>query len=135
MKPQITIFFLLSLIVLITCKKADSLSNKIEFLGSKFFECTSSSKGAAQNDSVWIMHKNDTLELILGFNTTCCATYSTNCNINNDTIHIDIALTKPGSCNCICYSAYHFSFYDFNSSCEYVIDLDKYKSFTGKINK
>ncbi len=124
-------------IVLITCKKENSEKNSdFRFLGAKLSDCTSILKKSAagvQSDSAWYSLKHDTLEIFLGYNTTCCSSYNSSYILRNDTIFIDVLTTKAGDCNCICYNTYDFKFYGLSINYYYNINLDNYKSFKGKI--
>ena len=116
-------------IVLLTCKKEDSIKNSdFRFLGAKLGDCTSSQKKSSslQKDSTWYSLKHDTLEIYFGFNSTCCSSYNSSYILRDDTIFIDVLTTKVGLCNCICYNIYDFKFYGLNINYFFYFNLDNY---------
>jgi hypothetical protein len=85
-------------------------------------------------DKVTYTFSNNNLELLVGFNSTCCTTYETNSSVKGDSIIIKITTLKPGSCNCICYYNYNFKFDGSGDSFKYKISVDNILSFNGIIN-
>ena len=63
-----------------------------------------------QPDAVTYSVTNDSLNIFVGFNATCCSKYSTSSSIKGDSLLIKIQTIQIGSCNCICYYIYNFKF-------------------------
>ena len=67
-----------------------------------------------QNDTVFSSFKNDTLLMTVGLNYICCASFSTICNFQKDSIIITITDNCPypyDDCYCRCNCYYIFDFY------------------------
>jgi hypothetical protein len=80
--------------------------------GGCFLDKGSSFKGDPflKTDTLTYTVTNDSLNIFIGFNDTCCSEFSTSSVIEGDSILIKIITTQPGSCNCICYYTYNFRF-------------------------
>jgi len=78
---------------------------------------------------------NDSLNIFVGFNATCCSEYSASSFIKGDSILIKIQTTQPGMCNCICYYTYNFKFIGIADSYRYRISVDDYITFSGVIKR
>ncbi|MCX6320900.1 MAG: hypothetical protein NTX93_03735 [Bacteroidia bacterium] len=76
---------------------------------------------------------NGNLDLLAGFNATCCGEYSTSSDIKGDSIIIKILTTKIGDCNCICYYTYNFKFIGTGENFKYRVSVDNYLTFKGEI--
>jgi hypothetical protein len=85
-------------------------------------------------DGVTYSIRNGNLELLAGFNATCCGEYSTSSDIKGDSIIIRILNTKPGNCDCICYYTYNFKFVGTGENFKYRVSIDNYLTFKGEIN-
>lgn len=78
---------------------------------------------------------NDSLNIFVGFNATCCGEYSTSSSIKGDSILININTTQLGMCNCICYYTYNFKFVGSANSYRYRVSVDDYLNFIGIIKR
>jgi hypothetical protein len=86
-----------------------------------------------QPDTVTYSFTNDSLNIFVGFNATCCSEYSTSSSIKRDSILIIILTTQVGLCNCICYYTYNFKFSGSAYSYKYHVGIDDHLNFTGQI--
>jgi hypothetical protein len=84
-------------------------------------------------DTVTYSYTNDSLNIFVGFNATCCSEYSTSSSIKEDSILIKILTTQIGTCNCICYYTYNFKFSGSAYSYKYHVGIDTHLNFTGLI--
>lgn len=84
-------------------------------------------------DKVTYSIVNGNLEILVGFNATCCGEYSTTSRIDGDTIVIEIVTTQEGLCDCICYYTYNFIFIGSGENYKYKVTVDDYLTFTGEI--
>jgi len=84
-------------------------------------------------DGVTYSVQNGNLELLVGFNATCCGEYSTSSDIKGDSIIIRILNTKLGNCDCICYYTYNFKFVGTGENFKYRVSIDNYLTFKGEI--
>jgi hypothetical protein len=78
---------------------------------------------------------NDSLNIFVGFNATCCGEFATSSTIEGDSIIILIQTTHIGLCNCICYYTYNFKFSGSPYSYIYHVRIDDYLTFTGVIQR
>jgi hypothetical protein len=85
-------------------------------------------------DKVSYTMTNGNLDILVGFNATCCGQYSSTTDIKGDTISIKINTTQAGLCNCICYYTYDFIFTGSGTNYNYLATVDDKLTFTGKIN-
>jgi hypothetical protein len=105
---------ILLLAVFISCDK-NELGN-LEYAktteGGCFLEKGSSLKNDPfiKPDTVICSVTNDSLDIFVGFNATCCSEFSSSSSVKADSIIIKILTTQPGMCNCICYYTYNFKF-------------------------
>jgi len=104
--------------------------------GGCFLEKGSSFKGDPlfNPDTVTYSVINDSLNIFVGFNATCCSEYSTSSSIEGDSIIIKIHITQPGMCNCICYYTYNFKFAGTGESYKYHI-IGSNLNVTGAIKR
>ena len=86
-------------------------------------------------DTVIYSVTNDSLEMFIGFNATCCSEYSASSSIKGDSILIKIQTTQFGLCNCICYYTYNFKFVGIAYSYRYRVSVDNYLTFSGVIKR
>ncbi len=134
-RTLITFFFLTALI---SCNK-NEVGNLVytgNIEGGCFLEKGSSFKGDPlfKSDTVSYSITNDSLNIFVGFNATCCSEYSTSSSIEGDSILIKIQTTQPGMCNCICYYIYNFKFSGTGDSYKYHISGINL-NFTGVIKR
>ena len=135
---KILISFLL-LNTLIGCNK-NELGN-LEYVGNIqggcFLEKGSSFKGDPifKPDTVTYSVTNDSLNIFVGFNATCCSEFSSSSSVKADSILIKIQTTQPGLCDCICYYTYNFKFAGSANSYRYRVSVDDYLNFTGVITR
>lgn len=78
---------------------------------------------------------NDSLNIFVGFNATCCSEYSSTSSIEGDSILIKIQTTQPGMCNCICYYTYNFKFNGSADSYKYTVNVDDNINISGVIKR
>jgi hypothetical protein len=84
-------------------------------------------------DTVTYSIIDDSLNIFVGFNATCCSEYNTSSSIEGDSILIKILTTQVGLCNCICYYTYNFKFSGNANSYKYHVSIDNHLNFTGQI--
>ena len=87
----------------------------------------------SQPDTVTYSVTNDSLNIFVGFNATCCSKYSTSSSIKGDSLLIKIQTIQIGSCNCICYYTYNFKYSGSGYYYDYHLSIDNSKNFYGKI--
>lgn len=132
------LFPILLLTTFISCDK-NELGN-LEFAGTIeggcFLEKGSSFKGdpLSKPDTLTYSVTNDSLNIFVGFNATCCSEYSTSSVIEGDSILIKIQTTHIGLCNCICYYTYNFKFSGIANSYKYHVNGSNL-NFTGVIKR
>jgi hypothetical protein len=133
------LIFLLLLTIFISCDKSE-LGN-LEYVGTDeggcFLEKSSSFKGNPlfKPDTVTYSVTNDSLNIFVGFNATCCSEFSSSSSVKADSILIKIQTTQLGMCNCICYYTYNFKFSGTGNSYKYHVSVDDYLNFTGVIKR
>jgi len=133
------LFSLLLLTTFIGCDK-NELGNR-EYVGTIEGGCFLEKGSALKNDpfikpdTVTYSVTNDSLNIFVGFNATCCSEYSASSSIKADSILIRIQTTQLGMCNCICYYTYNFKFSGSASSYRYRVSVDGYLNFTGVIKR
>jgi hypothetical protein len=86
-----------------------------------------------QPDTVTYSVTNDSLNIFVGFNATCCTKFSTSSSIKGDSLLIKIRTTRIGSCNCICYYTYNFNYSGSGYYYDYHVSIDKSKNFYAQI--
>ena len=127
------------LIAFISCEK-NELGN-LEYLGNIeggcFLDKGFSFKGDPlfKSDTVTYSVIDDTLNIFVGFNATCCSEFSSLSSVKSDSILIKIQTTQPGMCNCICYYTYNFKFSGTAKSYKYQVSVDDYLHFNGVIKR
>jgi hypothetical protein len=123
-------------ITFLSCEKTE-LGN-IKYLkttvGGCFLDKGSSLKKSqyTQPDTVTYSFTNDSLNLFVGFNATCCSEYSSSSSIEGDSILIKILTTQVGLCNCLCYYTYNFKYSGNANSYKYHVSGINL-NFTGQI--
>lgn len=133
------LFSLLLLATFIGCDK-NELGN-LEYVktteGGCFLEKGSSLKNDPflKSDTVTYTVTNDSLNVFVGFNATCCSEYSTSSSIKRDSLLIKIQTTQLGMCNCICYYTYNFKFHGNANTYKYRVSVDDYMTFFGVIKQ
>jgi len=99
---------------LLSCEKSESGNLKYSetVAGGCFLDKGSSFKKSQyiQPDTVTYTFTNDSLNLFVGFNATCCSEYTSKSSVEGDSILIKILTTQVGICNCVCYYTYNFKF-------------------------
>ena len=141
MKKLLALFILLAFIFSCEQEKENKYSVKdLEYVtvipGGCAIDETANLKGLRfDNDTVIFSSDNDTLNVFVGFNSTCCGEFNTSASINNDTIYLGIQTSVPGMCDCICYYTYTFRFKQFSKSYYYQVNIDDFYFFNGKINE
>jgi hypothetical protein len=105
--------------------------------GGCFLEKGSSLKNDpfTKPDTVTYSVTNDSLNIFVGFNATCCSEYGSSSSIKGDSILIKIQTTQLGMCNCICYYTYNLKFVGNANSYNYRVSVDDYLNFTGVIKR
>lgn len=133
MKKLIIPILLIS--VCISCEKTGNLKFSETVPGGCALEKGESAKGSqvTEPNGVTSSLVNGNLELLVGFNATCCGEYSTASDIKGDSIIITILNKKLGSCNCICYYSYNFRYIGTGGNYKYRVSVDDYLTFKGEI--
>jgi hypothetical protein len=85
-----------------------------------------------QPDTLTCSFTNDSLNIFVGFNFTCCSEFSTSSSIEGDSILIKILTTQVGLCNCLCYYTYNFKYSGNANSYKYHVSGSNL-NFTGQI--
>lgn len=128
-------FFFILILVLISCEKPGNLKTSEVIAGG----CALGDKGAPakglteETDKVTYTISNGDLNILVGFNATCCGQYSTSSQIKADSILIGIKTTQIGFCDCICYYTYNFTFIGTGENYKYKVTVDDNHTFTGEI--
>ena len=78
-----------------------------------------------ENDTVYFSLINDTLSLFAGINYICCAPFTSEVNVSNDSIFVSLNDTCDEStgicyCRCNCYYTWEFLFGDFMEGTYYL---------------
>ena len=127
---------ILLLITFISCEKNELGDLKFvkTISGGCFLDKGSSLKNSKiiQNDTLTYSFTNDSLNLFVGFNATCCSEYSSSTSIEGDSILIKIMTTQVGLCNCLCYYTYNFKYSGNANSYKYHVSGSNL-NFTGQI--
>jgi hypothetical protein len=130
---------LLLLTAFISCDKNElgNLEYAETIEGGCFLEKGSSLKNDPfiKPDTVTYSVTNDSLNIFVGFNATCCSEYGSSSSIKGDSILIKIQTTQLGMCNCICYYTYNLKFVGNANSYKYRVSVDDYLNFTGVIKR
>jgi hypothetical protein len=127
---------ILLLIAFISCDKNEP--GNLKYVETIYGGCGlnkgSDQKGIqiVQTDTVTYSFTNDSLNIFVGFNSTCCSEFSNSSSIKGDSILISILTTQIGLCNCICYYTYNFKFSGNASSYKYHVSGSNL-NFTGEI--
>ena len=135
-KIRITVFLLTAFI---SCDK-NELRN-LEYVrtieGGCFLEKGSSFKNDPlfKPDTLTYSVTNDSLNIIVGFNATCCSEFNSSSSVKADSILIKIQTTQLGMCNCICYYSYNFKFSGTGNYYKYHVSVDDDLHFTGVIRR
>lgn len=133
---------MLFLPLLWSCSKNESetAGNDLKFVSSTLGGCAVESNNnlkakelGVDIDTVIYTIKDGNLELMVGFNATCCGAYSTCTSFMNDTLFVEVETTQIGMCDCICYYTYTLEFTGVFNSCFYKVTVDDYLTFTGEI--
>jgi hypothetical protein len=129
------LFPILLIVALIACERIGDLKFSEAIPGGCALGKGESAKSSQtiETDGVTYLILNGNLELLAGFNATCCGEYSTSSDIKGDSIIIKITTTKIGDCNCICYYTYNFKFIGTGENFKYRVSVDNYLTFKGEI--
>ena len=121
--------------LLISCEKNGELKFSEAIPGGCALEKGESANWSQISETNGVTYSvlNGNLELLAGFNATCCGEYSTSSDIKGDSIIIKILNTKPGICDCICYYTYNFKFIGTGENFKYRVSVDNYLTFKGII--
>jgi hypothetical protein len=124
-------------ITFISCEKNESGNLKyVETTsGGCFLNKALSSKNSQimQMDTVIYSFTNDSLNIFVGFNATCCGKFGNSSSIKGDSIIIKVITTQIGLCNCLCYYTYKFRFSGNADSYKYHVSIDDHLNFIGQI--
>ena len=110
-KILITVFLLTAFI---SCDK-NELGN-LEYVRTIEGGCSLEKDSSFKNDPLFkpdtltYSVTNDSLNIFVRFNATCCSEFSSSSSVKADSILIKILTTQVGLCNCICYYTYNFKF-------------------------
>jgi hypothetical protein len=128
-------FPMLLTLALISCEKTGDLKFSKAIPGGCALEKGDSGKGSLVIGTNGVTYSivDGNLDLLAGFNATCCGEYSTSSDIKGDSIIITILNTKIGNCNCICYYTYDFKFTGTGENFKYRVSVDNYLTFKGEI--
>jgi hypothetical protein len=134
MKKILILFILLATFVGCAKKELGNLKYVGTISGGCFLDKGSSFKGdpLLKTDTLTYSVNNDSLNIFVGFNATCCSEYSSSSSIERDSILIKILTTQVGLCNCICYYTYNFKFSGEGVSYKYHVSGSNL-NFTGQI--
>ena len=129
-------FPVIFLTILISCdKKLGDLEYSKTIPGGCAITDGISSKNSlvSQTDAVTFTIVDGNLNILVGFNATCCGEYSVTYEIKGDTIFLDVLTTKLGQCNCICYYTYNLIFVGSGTNYKYQVKTPNNQTFTGEI--
>jgi hypothetical protein len=130
---------LLLLTAFISCDKNElgNLEYAETIEGGCFLEKGSSLKNDPfiKPDTVTYSVTDDSLNIFVGFNATCCSEFSSSSSVKADSILIKIQTTQLGMCNCIFYYTYNLKFVGNANSYKYRVSVDDYLNFTGVIKR
>jgi len=129
------LFPIVLIAALISCEKIGDLKISETIAGGCALGKGESVKGSQLTgiDGVTYSILDGNLDLIAGFNATCCGEYTTSSDIKGDSIIIKILTTKLGDCNCICYYTYNFKFIGTGANYKYRVSVDNNLTFKGEI--
>jgi hypothetical protein len=133
------LFSILLLTTFISCDK-NGLRN-LEYAGTIEGGCFLEKGSSFKNDPLFkpdtltYSVTNDSLNIFVGFNATCCSEFSSSSSVKADSILIKIQTTQLGTCNCICYYTYNFKFSGTCNSYKYHVIVDDDLHFTGVIKQ
>jgi len=126
-------------ITFLSCEKNElgNLKYSKTVAGGCFLNKGSSLKNSqiTQTDTVSYSFTNDSLNIFVGFNATCCEEFSNSSSIKGDSIVIKVMTTQIGLCNCLCYYTYNFKYSGNAKSYKYHVSIDDYLNFTGVIKR
>jgi hypothetical protein len=131
---MLILIFLLATFVGCDKKELGDLKHVNTISGGCFLDKGSSLKNSqiTQTDTVTYSFTNDSLNIFVGFNATCCGAFSNSSSIKGDSILIKILPTQIGLCNCLCYYTYNFKFSGNANSYKYHVSGSNL-NFTGQI--
>jgi hypothetical protein len=126
---------ILLIAALISCEKTGDLKFSESIPGGCALSKGESNKGSQVigTEGVTYTILNGNLELLTGFNATCCGEFSTTSDIKGDSIIINILTTNAPLCNCICFYTYNLKFIGSGKNFKYRVSVDNYLTFKGEI--
>lgn len=115
---------------MIYCQQEDVIdyTGNITFVKTDLGGCNTHTKSSSQkydeitpDDVVTIKIESDSIDVFVGLNYVCCAPFSTDCEIKNDSILMSIIDTchYPDTvcyCYCSCYYTFNFKFLNTGNS-------------------
>jgi len=130
MKIKLSLLLIAISVILIYCQNDEPIdyTGKISYVKTEYGGCNTQTKATEQfkseiidNDSVNISTKNDSINVFVGFNYTCCAPFMSNCQVKNDSIFMSIIDTCPYPdkncyCHCSCYYTFNYKFINSGNS-------------------
>jgi hypothetical protein len=130
------IFPTILFIIILSCTKKNELGD-LKYVntvpGGCVIEKGSQSKGTLyKSDVLTYSVINDTLNIFVGFNTTCCQEFNSSSSIKGDSILIKITPTQIGVCNCICYYTFDFKYIGHGNYYKYCAIVGNF-NFVGQI--
>jgi len=84
-------------------------------------------------DTVYYTLDNGDLNVFVGFNDECCLHFTTDSQIRNDTIFMNVIYIPGPVCGCLCYYTYNFFYTGIDHSYYYVVNVADWLIFKGKI--
>ncbi|NQU32030.1 MAG: hypothetical protein HQ521_02250 [Bacteroidetes bacterium] len=118
--------FTLTMLIMCEDNETDNIptDKKITFVKTELGGCHGQlsddlkSTFSEQVDTVIFTIENDTLDAYIGLNYICCAPFTTDKNISNDSITFILNdtcldINQPCYCKCMCYYTWNFLFVDF----------------------
>ena len=133
---EIIFYLLILLLTLAACDKEKFYQPELidSVSGNSVINYDSEARSVfAERDTIIISYNSGYLELFVGFNAPCCIEYSTNSNIINDTIYVEIKESMKEACNFICYYNYTFYYEQIAPFTYYSVDIPGKKTSRGLI--
>ena len=125
MKKPFYILSTLSMIMFfVMCESGPKLNSNITLVKTDLGGCNIDSSQLRSSsivvDTVIYSTKNDTLKVFVGYNFKCCALFTNETKINNDSIIITLKDTASSHCRCYCYYTWDFSFTKYKNKKYYI---------------
>ena len=88
-----------------------------------------------ENDTIAFTELEDTLQIFVGTNQTCCIEFGPESTISGDTLIMRINTLNDDFCDCICYYTFNFSYTGYTGQgFYYEFYVDEYKLMDGSYN-